>query len=150
MGEVAQVCTELSLLEKFIVPIPIPKPTPSLDPGYGGDLVPDLRGSSRSTTPHCDPAVNPTFTVRNGFFHFCGRESTQSGEYNLGLLTKHPINWDEIRGKMFLLIVEVLPVILLLHFFPPRKKCVHSLFLICICIRIYKYNINGGFYLDLS
>ena len=49
---------------------------------------------------NCDPAVKPTFHVRNGFIHFRGHESTQSGKYDLDLLTHHPIN-QEYKQKFF-------------------------------------------------
>ena len=46
----------------------------------------------RPRSRDCNLAVNPTFNVQNGFFRFRGYESTRSDEYDLGLLTQHPIN----------------------------------------------------------
>ena len=51
--------------------------------------------------------------------------------------------------KKFLLIVAVLPTLFLLDFLPPRKNCIHSLFLIGTRIRISKADINDGFHMDL-
>ena len=50
MGEFAQFYAKLFWHEKFGAPIPIPNPTPTLDPGSVRDLEPDLQGESGSTT----------------------------------------------------------------------------------------------------
>ena len=50
MSEFAQVCVKLFWHDKFIAPIPIPNPIPSLDPGYIRHLEPDICGLSGSMT----------------------------------------------------------------------------------------------------
>ena len=65
-----------------------------------------------------DPAVNSTFNVKNWFIHFFCHESTQIGEYNLGLLAHHHINREEKRRKTPM-VVAVLSILVLLPFLPP-------------------------------
>ena len=50
MGDFSQVCAKLFWHKKCISPSPIPNPTPILDIGSKGDLVPDLRGLYEITT----------------------------------------------------------------------------------------------------
>ena len=51
------------------------------------------------------------------FTHFCGRELTQSGDYNYCLLAHHPINWEERQRKIFPLVIASLPVFIRLDFY---------------------------------
>ena len=47
----------------------------------------------------CNLAINSTFYLRNELIYFCGHDSTQSGEYNLGLLAHNPINQEDKQRK---------------------------------------------------
>ena len=69
-----------------------------------------------------NPAVNPAFNMRNGFIHFFDHESTQSGEYDLGLLDHHPINREEKQRKMFPLVVETISALVLIDFYHQAKN----------------------------
>ena len=104
------VCAGLRKLfwrEKFIALIPMPNPTPILAPGSVRDLEPELRGEYRSTACDCNwyPYFNPTLNVQNWFFHFFGHEWNQSSEYDLGLLSKNPINLEDDWRKTISLLV---------------------------------------------
>ena len=80
--------------EKFILPSPIPNPTPSLAIGFARNLE---HPGVQPCNHYWNPNVNPTFNVQNGFFHFSGHESTQSGERDFGLLTLHLIKREDER-----------------------------------------------------
>ena len=45
----------------------------------------------------CDPTVNPSLHVQNGFLHFRCHELTKICEYNQGLLSNHSINRQNKR-----------------------------------------------------
>ena len=50
MGKFEPVCAELFWSKIFIVPVPIPKPTPILDPRFLRDLEHNIYRASVSTT----------------------------------------------------------------------------------------------------
>ena len=83
-----------------------------------------------------DPAINPNFNMQNGLFHFFGHGLTQSSKYDLVLLTHHPIKQEDKWRKMFPLVVEVPPMLVLLHILPPRQRIIHSFCLTGIHVRI--------------
>ena len=74
----------------------------------------------RTHNCYCDTVFNPTFNMQNGFIHFRGHDSTQSGKYDLGLLAYHPINREEKRRKIVPLLIAMLSLIVLLDFFSLR------------------------------
>ena len=47
------------------------------------------------------PIIKPATNVRNGFFRFFCRESTQINKYDQGLISKHDINRKNKQRKMF-------------------------------------------------
>ena len=56
------------------------------------------------------------FMCEMGFSIFRVHESTQSGEYNLGLFTHYLIKREDERRKMIPLVMEVLPVLVFITF----------------------------------
>ena len=97
----------------------------------------------------CGPVVNPTCNVQNGLFHFYNHDSYQSCNYDLGPLAHHPINQEVKRRKIFLLVVEILPLLVLLDFFSPIQKCIYSLCLQSLWFSISKPDVNYCFCLAL-
>ena len=96
----------------------------------------------------CDPAVNPIFNVQNRFIHFRGHDLTQSGEYNLGLLTDNFIRRED-RRRIFPLVMSVITVLVLLYFLSPRQQRIHSFWIPSLHVSISKHNFNNGFHMDL-
>ena len=103
----------------------------------------------RSRDCYCHPASNLKFNVSNGFVNFCGHELNQSGKYDLGLFAHHPIKQEDKQRKMFPLVMEMLPVLVFIQFFPPRKNLIQSLWLPSILVSIYKPYVNDRLCLTL-
>ena len=109
---------KIILAQKNIAPIPIPHRTPSPAIWSARDLGP-ISAEHPGVQPRdcdCNPFVNQIFYVRNGVFHFRVHESTQSGEYNLGLFTHYLIKREDERRNMIPLVMEVLPVLVFITF----------------------------------
>ena len=60
--------------------------------------------------------VNPTINVQNWFFHFSGHGSTLSSEYNLSLLTKNPIKWEDKQRNFFHCLWKFSPCLYVFYF----------------------------------
>ena len=80
--------------------------------------------------------LTQTLTCKMGYFIFFGHGLTQSSKYDLVLLTHHPIKQEDKWRKMFPLVVEVPPMLVLLHILPPRQRIIHSFCLTGIHVRI--------------
>ena len=94
-------------------------------------------------------SVNPPVHVVNWFFHFLIHKSNHLIEEDLDHFSKHPINGENKRIKVFKLIVIVLTVIVRLPLHPPIKKAYHGLLVVGVTFGVPKYDINDGVSLTL-
>ena len=128
---------------RYRIPVQIPGPQGTWDKNSANNMEVRPRGRN-----YC-PSIKPTFNLKNGFIYCCGHKSTQGGKYDLGLLTHHPINREYKQRKMFLFDVEVLSMLVLLQFLPPKKKFIHYLCIIHLRVIISVHDVNACLCLDL-
>ena len=132
MGEVTQVCLKLFWRKQFISQIPIPNMNYSLSTGLVRDLELEICGSSGSTDKILIWMLTQILTCKIGSSVFLA----------MSLLKVASTTWvyHKLRrqtNKMLPFLVTVPSVLLLMYLFPPRKKRIHSLFHIGICVRIF-------------